>query len=235
MQVLALSHLQQVLRELIRLPTLSAPTGCAAFTTTTSVTINALPTITGTLNACIGATTQLTGSGTPAASNPWTSSNTGIATISSTGLVTGVSAGTVTITYQDNNGCSRTASVTINTLPTITGTLSACVGATTQLTGSATAAATTPWTSSNTGVATVSNTGLVTGVTAGTTTITYRNTMDVQLQPLLPSMLYPLILCTGIFMLCVAATTRINWLRHAGSFKSMDFIEYFSSNCIIYR
>ena len=107
--------------------------------------------------------------------NPWTSSNTSRATVSSTGLVTGVSAGTVTITYLDNNGCSRTASVTINALPTITGTLSACIGATTQLTGSASPAATNPWTSSNTGIATVSSTGLVTGVSSGTVTITYQN------------------------------------------------------------
>ncbi|OEL10928.1 bacterial Ig-like domain family protein, partial [Cloacibacterium normanense] len=47
--------------------------GCS---TTTTVTVNPLPTITGTTSVCVGSTTQLTGSGTPAASNPWTSSNT---------------------------------------------------------------------------------------------------------------------------------------------------------------
>jgi len=123
----------------------------------------------------VGSTTQLTGSGTPAASNPWTSSNTAIATVSNTGLVTGVAAGSVTITYTNNNGCSRTTTVTVNPLPTITGTTAVCVGSTTQLTGSGTPAASNPWTSSNTAIATVSNTGLVTGVAAGSVTINYTN------------------------------------------------------------
>ena len=35
-----------------------------------TVTVNALPNITGTLNVCTGSTTQLTGSGTPAVSSP---------------------------------------------------------------------------------------------------------------------------------------------------------------------
>ena len=142
---------------------------------TATVTINGLPTITGTLSTCVGNTTQLTGSATAATTNAWTSSNTAVATISATGLVTGVSAGIATITYTNSNGCQVTATVTINGLPTITGTLSACVGNTTQLTGSTTAATTNAWTSSNTAVATISATGLVTGVSAGTATITYTN------------------------------------------------------------
>jgi hypothetical protein len=88
--------------------------GC---TITAVVTINALPTITGTLTACVGATTQLTGSATAHATTPWASSNTGVATVSNTGLVTGVSAGTSTITYMNTNGCTITAVVTINALP----------------------------------------------------------------------------------------------------------------------
>ena len=47
-------------------------------------------TVTVTVDAtvCAGNTTQLTGSGTPASTNPWVSSNTSIATVSNTGLVT---------------------------------------------------------------------------------------------------------------------------------------------------
>src|SRR5678809_421830 len=81
---------------------------------TITVTVNPLPTITGTPVACIGATTQLTGSGTPAAVNPWVSATPGVATVSNTGLVTGVSAGTSVITYTDNAGCQQTITVTIN-------------------------------------------------------------------------------------------------------------------------
>lgn len=142
---------------------------------TATVTVNALPTITGTLSVCAGLQTQLTGSATPAATAAWVSSNTAVATISTTGLVTGVSAGTTTITYTNSNGCTITAIVTVNALPTITGVLSVCAGAQTQLTGSATAATVNAWSSSNTAVATVDGTGLVTGVSGGTSTITYTN------------------------------------------------------------
>jgi gliding motility-associated-like protein len=74
------------------------------------------PDISGNLTVCVNSTTQLSGTGTPAASNPWTSSNTGVATVNSTGLVTGVSSGSTTITYTDNNGCSRTATVNVTAL-----------------------------------------------------------------------------------------------------------------------
>jgi trimeric autotransporter adhesin len=150
--------------------------GCSATSAPLNVTVNPLPTISGILNTCVGQTSALTGSATAHPTTPWSSSNTAVATVSSTGVVTGVSAGTVTITYMNNNGCVITASFVVNPLPTISGTLSACVGQTSTLTGSATAHATTPWTSSVTSVATVSSTGVVTGVSAGTTVITYRNT-----------------------------------------------------------
>ena len=178
--------------------------GCAI---TASVTINALPTITGTLSACIGSTTQLTGSATAAASNPWVSSNTAVATVSATGLVTGVTAGATTITYTNTNGCSITASATINALPTITGTLSACIGSTTQLSGSATAATVTPWVSSNTGVATVDGTGLVTGISAGSATITYTNTNGCANTALVTINALPTI--TGTLSACTGNTTQL--------------------------
>ena len=77
-----------------------------------------VPSITGTLSACVGQSTQLTGSTTGATTNAWTSSDTSVATVDTTGLVTGVSQGTATITYVNSNGCSITAIVTINTNPT---------------------------------------------------------------------------------------------------------------------
>jgi gliding motility-associated-like protein len=181
--------------------------GCTGTAINVPVTVNPLPTITGTLSVCVGLTTQLTGSATAAAVNPWVSSNTAIATVSGTGLVTGVSAGTATITYTNSNGCQRTALVTVNPLPTITGTLTVCVGLTTQLTGSATAAAVNPWVSSNTAVATVSSTGLVTGVSAGTATITYTNTNGCQQTALVT--VNPLPTITGTLTVCVGLTTQL--------------------------
>ncbi|WP_395047931.1 Ig domain-containing protein, partial [Flavobacterium sp.] len=184
-----------------------ASAGCSALTATTLVTINALPTITGTLNACIGLTTQLIGSGTANGTTPWVSSNPGVATVSNTGLVTGVSLGTAIITYTNSNGCAITATVTVNALPTITGTLLVCVGLTTQLTGSATANATTPWVSSNPGIATVSNTGLVTGVSAGTTIITYTNSNGCIITTTVTINALPTI--TGTLNACVGLTTQL--------------------------
>jgi uncharacterized protein YjdB len=55
--------------------------------------------------------------------------NTAVATVSNAGVVTGVAAGKC-ITYTNNNGCSITATVTVNPLPTITGTLGVCIGLT---------------------------------------------------------------------------------------------------------
>ena len=75
------------------------------------------------------------------------------------------------------NGClsaTRTAvTATVNSLPTITGTLIVCAGSTTNLTGSGTPALTSPWISATPSVSIVNNSGLVTGVSAGTSVITY--------------------------------------------------------------
>ena len=174
---------------------------------TATVTVNALPTITGTLTACVGATTQLTGSGTAAAVTPWVSATPAVATVSATGLVTGVAAGTSVITYTNNNGCKITATVTINALPTITGTLSACIGATTQLTGSGTAAAITPWVSATPAVATVSATGLVTGVAVGTSDITYTNNNGCKITATVTINALPTI--TGTLSACIGVTTQL--------------------------
>ncbi len=78
-----------------------------------TVTVNPLPTITGTLTTCIGATTQLTGSATAAGVSPWVSSAPAVATVNATGLVTGVAAGTTVITYTNSNNCLTTATITV--------------------------------------------------------------------------------------------------------------------------
>jgi hypothetical protein len=102
------------------------------------LTVNAVPTITGTLSVCSGSTTTLTGSGIPDPTTPWASSNQAVATVNSSGVVTGVSAGTTVITYKSSNNCTITATVTVNALPNnITNGFSAttiCFGGTPLLT-----------------------------------------------------------------------------------------------------
>jgi VCBS repeat-containing protein len=92
---------------------------CSATSATFTVTENPLPTITGTANTCAGGLRSLVGSGTAAASNAWTSSNTAVATVSNTGVVSGLTAGTTTITYTNANGCSNTVNFTVNALPVV--------------------------------------------------------------------------------------------------------------------
>ena len=81
------------------------------------VTVTPLPAaITGTPYMCVGATTTLNDA-TPG--DPWSSSNTAIATVSTGGVVTGIAAGTATITY-GGAGCDATITVTVNPTPDIT-------------------------------------------------------------------------------------------------------------------
>lgn len=181
--------------------------GCSATSAPVNVIVNPLPTITGVLNTCVGQTSTLTGSGTPHPTTAWTSSNTSVATVSATGIVTGVSGGTVNITYMNNNGCVISASFVVNPLPVISGTLSACVGQSSTLSGSATAHATTPWTSSNTAVATVTSTGVVTGVSGGSAVITYRNTNGCTQS--VTFTVHPLPSISGTLSACVGSSSSL--------------------------
>ncbi len=171
------------------------------------LTVNPLPTVTG-ADVCLGGTSQLTGSGTANAANPWVSSNPAVATINSSGLVSGVAVGSTTITYTNSNGCSNTMTLNVVGNPSVTGTLTACVGATTQLSASGTPNATNPWTSSNPAVATISNTGLVTGVSAGTTTITFTNSSSCQSTAVVT--INPLPTITGTLSVCAGLTTQLS-------------------------
>ncbi|QBN17794.1 PKD-like domain-containing protein [Flavobacterium nackdongense] len=93
---------------------------CGTTTATNQTfTISASPTITGTLFSCIGSTSQLTGSATAAATNPWISSAPAVATVSSAGLVKGIAAGTTTIIYTNSLGCKSTELFTVNPTPTV--------------------------------------------------------------------------------------------------------------------
>ncbi|CAM3947103.1 Ig-like domain-containing protein [Flavobacterium sinopsychrotolerans] len=199
--------------------------GCPVIKPVT-VTVNALPTIGGTLYACIGATSQLSGSVTPTSGNPWICSDTSIATISSTGLVTAIAIGSTSITYTNSNGCSKSVTFTVNALPSITGTLSACINATSQLTGSVTAASISPWLSSNTTIATVSNTGLVTAKSAGTTIITHKNSNNCTVTSTFTVNALPTL--TGTLSVCVNSTSQLT-----GSGTAASSLPWVSSNIAV--
>jgi len=141
--------------------------GCTGTPQTYTYTVNPNPTITGNNPLCVGATLQLTGSGTAAANNAWVSGTPANGTVSNTGLVTGVNAGNTTITYTNANGCTATQAITNNANPTVTGNTVICPNTTSQLTGSGVPAGNNAWSSTNAGIATVSNTGLVTAVSFG--------------------------------------------------------------------
>lgn len=147
-------------------------------TTVINVTVNPLPNpgaISGATSVCAGSTTTLTASGT--GGGVWSSTNTGIATVSSSGIVNGLSAGTTTISYAVSNGCGTVAAtfvITVNPLATpgtISGSNSVCVAATISLTASGSGGG--AWSSTNTSSATVSGSGVVSGLSSGTSTISY--------------------------------------------------------------
>lgn len=96
--------------------TVSAGVGTCASANSTAFSVQAklaTPTVTGNFTAPKGSTSQLTGSGTKAATNPWVSSNTSVATVTVDGLVTGVSPGTANITYTNNAGCTVQVTFTV--------------------------------------------------------------------------------------------------------------------------
>ena len=154
--------------------------GCSD-SVSTNITVNPLPVIgkiTGTTSICLGKTTILsdtTAGGNLFNANPSVATYT---TINSASIqVTGVSVGTDKFTYVVTNvyGCvdSVSATILVNSLPTIAqvqGATTACVSKTAQLTN-ATAGGT--WVSANKSIATVNASGLVLGVKAGTDTIKY--------------------------------------------------------------
>lgn len=101
----------------------------------------------------------------------WSSSNTGIASVTpatpATAQVCAATTGTVAITYVLSTGCFSAQVMTANPIPnSITGSLTVCEGLTTDL-DNMTPGGT--WVSLNTSVATVgSSDGIVTGVLSGT-------------------------------------------------------------------
>lgn len=141
--------------------------GCSA---TLQITVNTSPLpIGGSAFVCQGSTTSLSDGTT---GGTWSSSNTGIATVSATGSVSSLAAGNTNITYVLPTGCSTTVVVTVNSQPAaITGATILCSGVPSPL-SDATSGGT--WSSSNTFIASVNpSTGTVLGSGIGTANITY--------------------------------------------------------------
>ncbi|MBL7692842.1 MAG: Ig-like domain-containing protein [Flavipsychrobacter sp.] len=140
---------------------------------TITVVVYALPApISGASAICADASSLYTG--TVGGSATWSSSDVSVVRIGSTsGMATGVSAGSAILTYKiPASGCFTTRAVTVNPAPSaITGSATACVGATVALSNDVEGGV---WSSSPTTVATVgSSTGVVTAAAAGGVTISY--------------------------------------------------------------
>jgi len=128
--------------------------------------------VTGPGNICVGDTSLLTSN----TGGTWTSSNTGIATVTTDGVITGVSPGTVTFIFEIATGCSSepieevvtVASPSVNYI----GPSSICIGEITSLSPSSGGT----WESSNPEIATISNSGIVTAVAAGISSLTFTDT-----------------------------------------------------------
>ncbi len=123
--------------------------------------------ITGIMSLCVGGMSALSaGSG-----GVWTSSNTGVAGVGSgSGMVTGMAPGTTVISYTAG-GCSTTATLTVNPVPsTIGGPAAVCVGASATETNTVAGGI---WSTISANITIIGSTGVVSGVLAGTASITY--------------------------------------------------------------
>jgi len=182
--------------------TYTLPTGCI---NTVVVTVNPLPgNITGPTSVCVGQTITLVDGG----GGTWTSTNTAVATVgSTTGIVTGVAQGATVITYTLGTGCITTTTINVNPLSPITGTLSLCVGLTTNLTDATTGGT---WSSTNTSVATVGTSGIVTGgSTSGTSTISYVTAAGCITSVVVTVNPLPTVI-SGVPVVCVGQTTSLS-------------------------
>ncbi len=206
-------------------------TACGSASTSTSVTVNTVPTapaaIAGTTSFCISTTTSLSDATSGGA---WSSSNPSVATVDASGLVTAVAAGSADISYTLTNSCgntSVTATVTVNPAPSVPpaigGGSTVCVGGTTNLTNATSGGA---WSSSSTTNATIdATTGVVTGVAVGSTTITYTvtnscgsnfNTLSISVIdiPSAPAAI------GGSAFVCTSATTNLTDATSGGTWSS---------------
>jgi uncharacterized protein YjdB len=160
-----------------------------------AVTVTLLPVATvsvtpSPLNTFVGSTSQMTATTKDALGNvvtgrtiAWTSSNSGVASVSSSGLVTGVASGTATITATSETK-SGTATVNVGPVPVATVTITPAnpsvgedetitlTATTRDANGNVLTGRAITWSANPTTKATVSQSGVVTGKQKGTATVT---------------------------------------------------------------
>ncbi len=185
--------------------------GCIAVT---QVTVNpTMDTVIGQLNICVGTSSTLShafGTGT------WSSSNTAIATVNlTTGVVTGVAGGTANITYTVSSGCTKVATVTVNTtIPAISGYIYLCIGGGSRQFTHPMGGGT--WSSADPTIASVTSTGVVTAVSVGNTYISYTlvpgcyTIINVQSNLIPPPI-------SGVNPICVGQTAGLSSMIGAGA------------------
>ncbi|MBY0348053.1 MAG: Ig-like domain-containing protein, partial [Hydrotalea flava] len=111
----------------------------------------------------------------PVPGGTWSSSNTGVATVSQAGIVTAIAAGTTTLSYTNACGQTVTRNILVQAKPIVNpiqaSANAVCMGNTLTVNTTSVGGV---WMSSNTQVATIDSiTGAVTILQPGTTTITY--------------------------------------------------------------
>jgi len=142
--------------------------GCSSYGVTAAVSVNPLPqVISGVDSVCVGGTTLLS----DITGGTWSSNNTNVNIGSLSGLVTGEMAGTSIVSFTSTSGCSVTAMVTVNPLPSAIFdiTTDLAVGYSITLSDTTVGGA---WSSSNTS-SSVNTSGVVSGLAVGTSEISY--------------------------------------------------------------
>ncbi len=163
--------------------TVAGTTNSCSGTSTIDLTVNLKPTISGPSSVKPNEDIVLSSASTAASGTAWTVSPSGVVTISASGntlTVTGTNSGlnqSATIEFTDDNGCTAQKVVSVENVPSITGTSNVCAGSTTTLdfSGSNYSGL---WSisPSDGSVATIASNGLVTGAnvtTSTTATVTF--------------------------------------------------------------
>ena len=187
---------------------------CNSALTPVTVTVNPVPVVTVTnATVCAGQQATLTATSTvPGGTFTWSPGGATGATLT----VTPNTTTTYTATYSVAGCPSVTGSgtVTVNPLQGITGTLSACLGQTSQLSNVVTPGT---WSSSSVGVATISAGGLVTGISAGTSTITYNASNGCSTTAQFTVYPQPVLTVTPSNVLCFGGTGSVTLTASGGN------------------
>ncbi len=148
----------------------------------------------------------------------WSSDNPAVATVSSSGTVTGVSGGTTIISYTSPSCSDYTKTITVQSVPSITGNLNVCVGYITTLSTSTTGGV---WSSSNPTVATISAAGAITGVSPGSATISYTMSSGCAATALVNITAIPTAI-TAPAAVCQATTATLSCSPSSGMWSSSN-------------